>query len=226
MGINAPRVRFVIHYGLPRGFEHFVQESGRAGRDGKAAASIIFYTREDRDQAALYIQRDAAEMANRKHDPKQASTEEGMRHLQEKKESFTEMVKFCEDTGQCRHKMIEKYFAGPDGATQTQGPTGQAVCDFACDYCMEGEGALMKRMEKGLATNEESMDFTQREVATQSNEIEDRDGHEDDDLGGNDCCNDGSCHICRYGGFQPLMRAGGIENVLRAMFHQPVYMPG
>ncbi|KAL9623043.1 MAG: hypothetical protein Q9160_002557 [Pyrenula sp. 1 TL-2023] len=222
MGINAPRVRFVIHYGLPRGFEHFVQESGRAGRDGKAAASIIFYTREDRDQAALYIQRDIMGMANRKHDPRHTSAEAQMRHFEEKKESFTEMVKFCEDTTQCRHKIIEKYFAGSEGTVQTQGPIGQAVCDFACDYCMEGEGALMKRMEKGLATNEESMDFTQRESATQG----DGDENGEDDVEGNDCCSGGTCHICRYGGFQPLMQAGGIENVLRAMCHQPVYLPG
>ncbi|RMZ83735.1 hypothetical protein DV738_g919, partial [Chaetothyriales sp. CBS 135597] len=55
MGIDMPTIRFVVHFGLPRGFESFVQESGRAGRDNKAAASIILYTREDMQRATFLL---------------------------------------------------------------------------------------------------------------------------------------------------------------------------
>lgn len=42
MGLNKSDVRAVIHYNMPKGFESFVQEIGRAGRDGNAAYCHIF----------------------------------------------------------------------------------------------------------------------------------------------------------------------------------------
>ncbi len=43
MGINFADVRYVVHYGPPRNVEDFVQEIGRAGRDGKYSTSILIY---------------------------------------------------------------------------------------------------------------------------------------------------------------------------------------
>ncbi|CAC5376271.1 unnamed protein product [Mytilus coruscus] len=43
MGINVPDIRYVIHWGAPRSLNGFMQESGRAGRDGDAAFSIVYY---------------------------------------------------------------------------------------------------------------------------------------------------------------------------------------
>lgn len=43
MGVNLHDIRQVIHYGPPRQIEDFVQEIGRAGRDGNPAKSILIY---------------------------------------------------------------------------------------------------------------------------------------------------------------------------------------
>ena len=43
MGINIPNVRYVIHYGPPREVDDFMQETGRGGKDGKEATSLLYY---------------------------------------------------------------------------------------------------------------------------------------------------------------------------------------
>lgn len=47
MGINKDNIRFVIHYHLPSNLESFIQESGRAGRDGEHSVSLLLYAKGD-----------------------------------------------------------------------------------------------------------------------------------------------------------------------------------
>ncbi|GIO22596.1 ATP-dependent DNA helicase RecQ [Oceanobacillus sp. J11TS1] len=47
MGINKPDIRLVIHYHLPLQIESYIQEVGRAGRDGNSSVGVILYHKGD-----------------------------------------------------------------------------------------------------------------------------------------------------------------------------------
>lgn len=55
MGINKENIRFVVHYHVPNSLENFVQESGRAGRDGKQSLSLVLYQPGD-EQIHFFLQ--------------------------------------------------------------------------------------------------------------------------------------------------------------------------
>ncbi|HEY7782892.1 MAG TPA: RecQ family ATP-dependent DNA helicase, partial [Ktedonobacterales bacterium] len=58
MGIDKADVRFIVHYQLPGSLEAYVQESGRAGRDGKAARCVLFASTSDVSQLRRHIRQD------------------------------------------------------------------------------------------------------------------------------------------------------------------------
>ena len=43
MGVDKPNVRFVVHAAVPGSLPAYIQESGRAGRDGAAAECVVLY---------------------------------------------------------------------------------------------------------------------------------------------------------------------------------------
>lgn len=43
LGIDQKNIRFVHHYGLPTSLESYIQQIGRAGRDGAAASCSLFF---------------------------------------------------------------------------------------------------------------------------------------------------------------------------------------
>jgi ATP-dependent DNA helicase RecQ len=60
MGIDKPDVRFVAHVDLPGSIEAYYQETGRAGRDGLPADTLMLYGYEDIALRARFIEESEA----------------------------------------------------------------------------------------------------------------------------------------------------------------------
>src|SRR5699024_8492999 len=58
MGINKNNIRFVVHYHLPPQLESYIQEIGRAGRDGRTSLALLLHGKTDRWIPESFIQKE------------------------------------------------------------------------------------------------------------------------------------------------------------------------
>ncbi len=85
MGVNFVGLCTTIHYGAPRSLDDYFQESGRAGRNGEASTSTIYW-----------MPRDAPCSSQTFQDHRQAEA--------------TAVRRYLDDTTTCRRYMLLQYF--------------------------------------------------------------------------------------------------------------------
>jgi ATP-dependent DNA helicase RecQ len=57
LGIDKPDIRYIVHYQSPASLEQYVQEAGRAGRDGQKANCILLFDDDDRSIHEALLQK-------------------------------------------------------------------------------------------------------------------------------------------------------------------------
>lgn len=102
MGLDVPDVRMVIHYQQPASAEDYLQEFGRAGRDGKPSLAVLLTSNDDTSLLRF--------MARKTVEAAKLTPEEASKRLRTKIESIETMQAMALAKRQCMRRSLLRYF--------------------------------------------------------------------------------------------------------------------
>ncbi|MDR1059388.1 MAG: RecQ family ATP-dependent DNA helicase [Treponema sp.] len=110
MGVDKGDIRTVIHRDAPPSVEAYLQESGRAGRDGLASRAILLWGPEDRSSLKRV----------------EGKTGEGR---------LRALLSYGRDTGNCRREALLRLLDYEGNEGNGEKPAGNAPEQICCDVC-------------------------------------------------------------------------------------------
>lgn len=154
MGVDIPDVRLVVHWQHPASAEEYLQEFGRAGRDGKRALALVF-TRGEKDVGLLkWMARKSAEEVVGQG---RRTAEEAQRTLEGRTRRIDEMNSLVRRADRCFRAELLEVLQGP--RRRRRRSVAHWLLDFVfsghphiehkgacCDHC---QPELVKRIRTG-----------------------------------------------------------------------------
>mmetsp|Transcript_5651 Transcript_5651/g.17212 ORF Transcript_5651/g.17212 Transcript_5651/m.17212 type:complete len:505 (-) Transcript_5651:2083-3597(-) len=128
MGIDRGDVRLVVHYNLPASLAGFYQESGRAGRDGQPARSVVLHSVKDAHIMSFLTSK---AKSNGKHTLK--SNEQVQDKVKESMQAprsqmaFEKVLDYVKGTS-CRRSTLLAHFGEVCSSD---------ICKGSCDWCTD-----------------------------------------------------------------------------------------
>jgi len=116
MGVDRSNIRFIIHAAMPKTLEHYHQETGRAGRDGRPASCYLFFSGGDYGTWKSIL-----------------SDSENREVMMDK---LNRMYRYCTQP-RCRHRVLVEYFG------QSLDEQSCDACDYCLEELDEVDDPLI-----------------------------------------------------------------------------------